>query len=42
MTAVTYLEGRPRDPRGEQECILTLFIMHAFEAVSARPSEGPR
>jgi len=24
MTAVTYLEGRPRDHRGEQECILIL------------------
>ena len=24
MTAVTYLEGRPRDHRGEQECILII------------------
>jgi len=25
MTTVSYLEGRPRDHRGEQECVLILL-----------------
>jgi len=35
MTAVTYLEGRPRDHRGEQECILILLTAESLPQMPA-------